>query len=647
MILEEGALFADRYQLIKLLGRGGFSEVWLANDTKSGVDVALKVYAPYGGLDEHGNRLFSQEFSLVFNINQTNLLKPTYYDVYERSPYLILPYCGRGSTLDLVGKTDEKTLVDILHDVASGLAYLHAQEPPIIHQDIKPDNILINDHGDYVITDFGISTKIRSTLRQSAMSQEQHSGGTYAYMAPERFSKTPMPVRASDIWSLGAMAYELLDGNPPFDTMGGVMQKNGAEIPEIRADISDTVKNIVYACVAAETWDRPTAETIVEWTSKLRAGESLNLGGKEKKGRINNLFKQTIMRDGSKTRGQKPQKAEREEEPAPVPEQQAPVAVPPKPQVRSFIEDAKPSKGAKSSHGSSHGNSHGSSNGGKNTGKKIKPGLLYGIIGGVVAIAAIIIGIMVANNKQKEREAQEALAKEKERLENMIFDDFAYPDRDFPYKDPETGAMLHSAKSLFADAIEQLESPLYAQDGLALLNRVSDADYASSANATALLSYLYANKDVVRLDEEHNPVLDEEGQPIYLLDPLYRSIGAGFKVNVEPNLVKAHRYSQKALEQDVTCYRAHYELALDYLWGSDFHRSDVLRNMFKLTVHVFRGKKYAKEKNNAQYMQLFDNLYKNLNINWAEIIADGKQTQLKQEELEDIWADLMEELKRK
>ena len=279
MLLEEGALFAERYQLVKLLGRGGFSEVWMANDTKSGVDVALKVYAPYGGLDDYGNRLFSQEFSLMFNINQTNLLKPTYFDTFERSPYLILPYCRRGSTFSLIGKTDEKTMIDILHDVAAGLSYLHAQEPPIIHQDIKPDNILINDHGEYVITDFGISTKIRSTLRQSAKSREATSGGTCVYMAPERFSKTPTPIRASDIWSMGAMAYELLDGNPPFDPMGGVMQKNGAEIPEIRADVSDALKSIIYACVAKEPWDRPTADTVVEWTNKLRAGESLNLGG--------------------------------------------------------------------------------------------------------------------------------------------------------------------------------------------------------------------------------------------------------------------------------------------------------------------------------------------------------------------------------
>ena len=74
MQLEENILFANRYRLERLLGRGGFSEVWLADDTLTSLKVALKVYAPGGGMDEHGVQLFSTEFSLVFNLNHGNLL---------------------------------------------------------------------------------------------------------------------------------------------------------------------------------------------------------------------------------------------------------------------------------------------------------------------------------------------------------------------------------------------------------------------------------------------------------------------------------------------------------------------------------------------------------------------------------------------
>lgn len=101
-------LFADRYDLIQLLGRGGFSEVWLAEDTKTNLRVALKIYAPGGGLDDDGVRLFRQEFAMVFELNHTNLLKPTYYDDYNRMPYLVLPYCERGSTESCIGKMTEE-----------------------------------------------------------------------------------------------------------------------------------------------------------------------------------------------------------------------------------------------------------------------------------------------------------------------------------------------------------------------------------------------------------------------------------------------------------------------------------------------------------------------------------------------------------
>ena len=71
MQLEENKIFANRYRLLRLLGRGGFSEVWLAEDVMTALQVALKVYAPGGGMDERGVQLFSTEFALVFNLNHS------------------------------------------------------------------------------------------------------------------------------------------------------------------------------------------------------------------------------------------------------------------------------------------------------------------------------------------------------------------------------------------------------------------------------------------------------------------------------------------------------------------------------------------------------------------------------------------------
>ena len=96
-MLDSGQIIADRYELLKQLGRGGFSEVWLAQDKLTDVKVAIKIYAPGMGLDDAGISLFTQEFSLVFDMNHTNLLHPTYYECWERMPYLILTFCKKGS----------------------------------------------------------------------------------------------------------------------------------------------------------------------------------------------------------------------------------------------------------------------------------------------------------------------------------------------------------------------------------------------------------------------------------------------------------------------------------------------------------------------------------------------------------------------
>ena len=276
MQLHEGHLFDDRYRLMKLLGSGEFSEVWLVQDAR--VDdrqMALKVYAPVKGLDEDGVKLFSREFGFVFDFNHGNLLRPAHFDVCDRSPYLILPYCERGSAMKLIGEMAEEDVWRFLRDVSSALAYLHGQENPVIHQDIKPDNVLIDRNGNYLLTDFGISAKARGTLRRSM--GDAKSGGAIAYMPPERFGKNNTPIKASDIWALGATLYELMEGDVPFlDILGGQAQANGAQIPEIEGNWSPELKRIVTLCLQKDTWDRPTAEQLLEWTAERFRGEKIS-----------------------------------------------------------------------------------------------------------------------------------------------------------------------------------------------------------------------------------------------------------------------------------------------------------------------------------------------------------------------------------
>ena len=264
MFLYPNKTFDSHYTLIRQLGQGGFSEVWLAHDSYMDLDVAIKIYAPGRGMDPNSIDEFRREITGVFQLNHPNLLCPKHLGIWEKMPYLIMAYCPAGSCVKRVGNTTEEEIWHLIRDVAEGLAYLH--EKDIVHQDIKPDNILINSDGNYLITDFGISTRARSTLRKSVMSTNT-SAGTLAYMGPERFSAQPAPTKASDIWSLGAMTYELIEGITPFPTdLGGGMQKSGAEIPLIEAQVSDTLKFTIFKMLSKETWDRPTAATLVEWS---------------------------------------------------------------------------------------------------------------------------------------------------------------------------------------------------------------------------------------------------------------------------------------------------------------------------------------------------------------------------------------------
>ena len=265
-MLQQDILFADRYRLIKRIGRGGFAEVWLAEDTLADLQVAIKIY---DGMDEDGLKIFVKEINKVYHLNHTNLLKPQYVAAWNNMPYLVMTYCSAGSLEKKIGQITEQEAWKILHDVASGLAYLHSNN--IIHQDIKPANILQDDMGNYVIIDFGISTLARDTLRKSTFRGNTFAG-TLAYMGPERFRAQPAPTKASDIWSLGAMVYELLEGTTPFPPdFGGSMLNAGAAIPAINTPVSENLKQTIYKMLSKETWDRPTAATLVHWASNPSA----------------------------------------------------------------------------------------------------------------------------------------------------------------------------------------------------------------------------------------------------------------------------------------------------------------------------------------------------------------------------------------
>lgn len=277
-IAESGVLLDGRYKLLRPLSSdGGTADVWLALDTntidevydenndsisseeESGIKVAIKIYRPKSALDL-GEQRFREEFKIVFNCHHTNLVQPINFSIYEGIPYLVLPYCQKGSSESLQGKiSDQDELWRYISDVSSGLAYLHAFNPTIVHHDIKPANVLIDDSNNYAITDFGISSH-RGLNREG---YDESQSGTMAYMAPERFKEDYESTPESDIWSFGATLYELITGKVPFGENGGLSQlESNSACPQIANNVPSDMKKLIYDCLSLDPVKRPSATTI-------------------------------------------------------------------------------------------------------------------------------------------------------------------------------------------------------------------------------------------------------------------------------------------------------------------------------------------------------------------------------------------------
>lgn len=269
MELKEGITFANHYVLQKRLGRGSYGEVWLAKNILAEINVAIKVY---GALDDNGITGFRDEFQLAYKLSHPNLLHINHFDVADSHPFLVMPYCKNGSSIKLIGKVSEMELWRFIRDVAAGLMYLHEQVPSIVHQDIKPDNILIADNNNYVISDFGISHRMSTTFNRTR-GEDYVSSGTLAYMAPEHFSQSQVFTgMASDIWSLGMTIYEMATGEVLWNGIGGCAQINGAHTPYEIAGFSSRLSSLVSSCLMLNAHERPTARQLWDMAQSVLDG---------------------------------------------------------------------------------------------------------------------------------------------------------------------------------------------------------------------------------------------------------------------------------------------------------------------------------------------------------------------------------------
>src|SRR5689334_13823125 len=207
----------DAYRLDRELGGGGMSRVFEAEELRLKRKVAVKVLSPELAQGLSVSR-FEREIQTAAALQQANIVPVLSAGDIDGLPFYTMPYVdGESLRARLARGTLSVTeVIGVLRDVSKALAYAHRQG--VVHRDIKPDNVLLSE-GTAVVTDFGIAKAIsaaRTSAPGATLTQVGTSIGTPAYMAPEQAAGDPDVDHRADIYSLGAMAYELLAGRPVF-----------------------------------------------------------------------------------------------------------------------------------------------------------------------------------------------------------------------------------------------------------------------------------------------------------------------------------------------------------------------------------------------------------------------------------------------
>lgn len=277
----------DRYVLRSLLGKGGFSEVWLAFDLIELREVAVKIHQldsrwPDAKKDNYTKHV-SREYEIHRSVRHPRIV--SLFDVFEidnNSFATVLELC-EGTDLDTILKVKrrlpERDARAILLQILSGMKYLsHPSEDSgrqgIIHYDLKPGNVLFDQYGDAKITDFGLSKIVDAHDPAESMELTSQGAGTYWYLPPECFVLEDN-VRISnkvDVWSIGVIFYQMIYGKRPFgdgqsqDRMlanGTMLNAHTVTFPD-RPEVSLPCKEFIEACLTYDQRFRPSISQLCE-----------------------------------------------------------------------------------------------------------------------------------------------------------------------------------------------------------------------------------------------------------------------------------------------------------------------------------------------------------------------------------------------
>jgi serine/threonine-protein kinase len=268
-----GLTFGGRYQLSSRVAIGGMGEVWQATDLVIGRTVAIKILKDEYLGDPGFLERFRAEARHAALVNHEGIANVFDYGEEDGSAFLVMELVP-GEALSTILERERVLPTDkVLDIVAQTASALHAaHQAGLVHRDIKPGNLLITPEGRVKITDFGIA-RIADQVPLTATGQVM---GTVQYLSPEQASGQPASP-TTDIYSLGIVAYEALAGRRPFTGESQVaiaMAQINEAPPELPVTIADSVRNLVYACIAKKPADRPqTAAHLARAAQALRRGD--------------------------------------------------------------------------------------------------------------------------------------------------------------------------------------------------------------------------------------------------------------------------------------------------------------------------------------------------------------------------------------
>lgn len=242
------------YQLIRLLGEGGFAEVYLGEHLHLKTQAAVKLLHTRLSADDIEG--FRREAQVIAQLIHPHIVRVLDFGVEGNAPYLVMDFAPYGTLRNRHPKGTRVPLYYVtayVRQVADALYYAHSQR--LIHRDIKPENMLVGRNNEILLSDFGIALASQSSSHQNT----QDVAGTIAYMAPEQIQAHPRP--ASDQYALGVVVYEWLTGNRPFQgTYTEIAIKHTMVPPpplrEQLLDLPQTVEDVVMRALQKDPRQR-------------------------------------------------------------------------------------------------------------------------------------------------------------------------------------------------------------------------------------------------------------------------------------------------------------------------------------------------------------------------------------------------------